>query len=309
MIPKTVSCPMCGYEVEVATYRKFVKCPVCGEKYPFEGFEYEIIHPNSSMYASVEYWMDCPACRSRNMYFDRSRKLWECPDCRYTVKSKENSAQYYSSVMNPLYAFTNITCIGDSLTHGVVTTDSQGGYRIAKYPYPAVLGRITGATIEEIAHGGYGATDWWTAYADSIVSKTNQLALVFLGTNDGLTDTVATDCAGDDYTTFANTNTGSYGKIVGKLKSVGAKIILLQCFTGEGNLSNTNKAIKDIADKFGCGLITTKRLLNTAYYYYPDLSGTDSLHFNDLGYSAFADFIVQQISFMSSDYLKYIIPD
>ncbi len=92
MIPKTVSCPMCGYEVEVATYRKFVKCPVCGEKYPFEGFEYEIIHPNSSMYASVEYWMDCPACRSRNMYFDRSRKLWECPDCRYTVKSKEKDS-------------------------------------------------------------------------------------------------------------------------------------------------------------------------------------------------------------------------
>lgn len=224
------------------------------------------------------------------------------------VEKFETEGQYILAGLNPLYAFTNITCIGDSLTHGVVTTDSHGGYRIAKHPYPMVLQRIVGATVEEIAHGGYGATDWWNEYADKITSKTNQLAIVFLGTNDGLTDTVSTDCAGDDYTSYANTNTGNYGKIVAKLKSVGAKIILVQCFTGDGVLANTNKAIKDFADKFGCGLIATKRLLNPAYHYYPDLSGSDSLHFNDLGYSAFAELIMQQISFMDSDYMKHIIP-
>lgn len=230
-------------------------------------------------------------------------------DTDTTVIAKVNKVTNLSLRLSPLYAFTNITCIGDSLTHGVVTTDSQGGYRIAKYPYPAVLQRITGATVEEIAHGGYSASDWWGAYSESITSKTNQLALVFLGTNDGLTDTIDTDCAGDDYTTYANTDTGCYGKILGKLKEVGAKIVLIQCFTGDNNYRNTNDVIQQFADKFGCGIIATQRLTNPAYHYYPDLSGSDTLHFNDLGYSAFAEFIINQISDMNSDYLKYIIPE
>lgn len=92
MIPKTVICPECGYENEVATYRKFVKCQNCGEKSPFEGFEYELIFPGSSMYASVDLWTDCPACRSRNMFFDRSRKMWECPDCRYTITNRDKNS-------------------------------------------------------------------------------------------------------------------------------------------------------------------------------------------------------------------------
>lgn len=92
MIPKKVICPKCGCKIEVATYRKFVKCPNCSEKSPFEGFEYELIFPGSSMYASVDLWTDCPVCRSRNMFFDRSRKMWECPDCKYTITSRDKNS-------------------------------------------------------------------------------------------------------------------------------------------------------------------------------------------------------------------------
>ena len=95
MIPKKVICPKCGCEIEVATYRKFVKCPNCGERSPFEGVEYELILPGSSMYASVDLWTDCPACRSRNMFFDRSRKMWQCPDCKYTITAKNKNSDVF----------------------------------------------------------------------------------------------------------------------------------------------------------------------------------------------------------------------
>ena len=32
MIPKLIKCDGCGYDIEVGTYRKFVKCPACEEK-------------------------------------------------------------------------------------------------------------------------------------------------------------------------------------------------------------------------------------------------------------------------------------
>lgn len=74
MIPQAVECPCCGAVIDVRTYRKFVQCPYCGIRTPFDGFEYENIDWRSSMYAHVKLWMDCPACRSGNMYLGPSGK-------------------------------------------------------------------------------------------------------------------------------------------------------------------------------------------------------------------------------------------
>lgn len=43
MIQKLIKCDGCGYDIEVGTYRKFVKCPACEEKKDFGGFEYREI--------------------------------------------------------------------------------------------------------------------------------------------------------------------------------------------------------------------------------------------------------------------------
>lgn len=85
MIPVIFRCEHCGSTLEIHTYRKFVLCPYCGVRTPFKGFEYEEIDYNSSMYAHVPFWMDCPACRSKNMYLGPSRKTWKCPDCGYSI--------------------------------------------------------------------------------------------------------------------------------------------------------------------------------------------------------------------------------
>ena len=84
-IPAEVACNLCDAKIKVGTYRKFVYCPFCGNKQNFPGFRYQEIDPASSKYSSVKYWMDCPACRSTNMYLGASGLRWRCPDCGYTI--------------------------------------------------------------------------------------------------------------------------------------------------------------------------------------------------------------------------------
>ena len=87
MIPIKINCSNCTAEIEITTYRKFVACPYCATKIPFEGFEYREIDKSSSMYSSVKAWMDCPACRSKNMYLGSQKRMWKCPDCGYRISN------------------------------------------------------------------------------------------------------------------------------------------------------------------------------------------------------------------------------
>ena len=85
---KTVICGNCGSEINIGTWRKFVVCPYCDSRFPFEGFQYRDIDFNGSMYAGVELWTDCPACRSKNMYRGAEVRAWKCPDCGYLLSEE-----------------------------------------------------------------------------------------------------------------------------------------------------------------------------------------------------------------------------
>ena len=89
MIPKMIKCKGCGYDIEVGTFRKFVKCPCCEKKEDFDGFEYRTIDWSGSEYAGVEWWQDCPACRSKNMFLGPAGNIWKCPDCGYKIKNAD----------------------------------------------------------------------------------------------------------------------------------------------------------------------------------------------------------------------------
>lgn len=204
-----------------------------------------------------------------------------------------------------LEAFDNISCFGDSLTYGVVYTGSSTSRR-SKSPYPETLGKITGATIANVSEGGITASGWWTKYNAEITSKSNQLIIIYLGTNGGLTDTLSTDAPEDtDYSTWADTNTGAYAKIVAKAQSVGAKVLLIKLY--ETNAAND--VIEQIAERFGCGIVENYRLTDNVYHYWPNLNGTNTVHYNDLGYVAFAHYLIDQITKMHVNYLKYLIPN
>lgn len=202
-----------------------------------------------------------------------------------------------------LYSYDNITCLGDSLTYGVVYT-SQTNTRIAKKPYPSILQQKYGINVENISRGGATSLSWWNEFNSRITTKNNQLIILWLGTNGGLSDTLEQDAPESvPYTEWASTNTGSYAKIVAKSIECGSKIILVNTYN-----DSTNEVIKKIADRFNCGLIINKRLSALKYHYYPNLTGYNNLHYNDLGYSALANYIIYNINNMTNDYMKNIIP-
>ena len=212
-----------------------------------------------------------------------------------------------ADVIDVLTAFDNITCVGDSLTWGQVYTGNKAS-RKAYVTYPQALAKITGTQTATLASAGFDASEWWDYFKDDIEAKTNQLAIVYLGTNAGFTDTLSTDAPENtDPSTWASTNTGSLAKIVNKFQTLGAKVCMVKCYATNGDLTTTNSVIEQVATRFHCGIVDNADL-GSMYHLWPDLSGNNPVHYNDLGYSAFARILSNKIARMDKNILKYLIP-
>ena len=220
---------------------------------------------------------------------------WSNTDDSYIMcKQKEKS------FINLLSAYDNLTFIGDSLTACMVYT-SQTQDRFARKKWGDIVARLSGANSDIYAVGGYTSTDAWNAYKDNIIAKDNQLYVVYLGTNGGLTDTVSTDCAGDDYTQYADTYTGNYGKILGKIKSLGKKAILVKVYAPLAIRDLTNKVIDDFGEKFDFPVIESIYNKDYCYHCYPDKTGINEVHYNDLGYTYFAYEFIKRVDELSDE--------
>lgn len=246
----------------------------------------------------------------RRMWGSGSWSAWKQIITTDNVQSVVNSAVtesldgYY--LYNILSAFKNITCIGDSLTYSQVYTGASAS-RQAYNPYPTVLAKRCGATETILATAGDTASQAWDRNGGNIVQKDAQLTIIYLGTNGGLTDTIDTDCVGDDYTQWSNTNTGCYAKLIAKSISVGSRVVLLKIHTNS-NLTTTNNVIVKMGAKFGVPVIENTYLSGIKYHSYPDGSGTNGTHYNDFGYAVFADQIANSISQLSAEDAVKIIP-
>ena len=95
LLPQIITCSFCNGENEINSYRSFVKCKKCKNELPFEGFDYKLIDWESSMYSSVEYWTDCPVCRSPNMFLGSEGRGWKCPDCGYRMTAEEKETAVF----------------------------------------------------------------------------------------------------------------------------------------------------------------------------------------------------------------------
>ena len=213
--------------------------------------------------------------------------------------------------VNVLAAFDNLLCVGDSLTWSQVyigTSTSRQAHRT----YPQILAKLCSNEYTMLATAGYSAKQVWDNYKNQIVSKTNPLAIIYLGTNQGLTDTLATDVVGNNPDAWADNNIGCYCRIVQKCISLGYRVLLLKCWvtsgTGSSSLDNTNAAIEHVAELFSCAVMAVPVNHDARYHYYPDLSGQNAVHYNDLGYSWFASKLIEGVAALSESQLKLIIP-
>lgn len=202
--------------------------------------------------------------------------------------------------INILCSYNKIVCAGDSLTYGQVYT-GENTSRAARSNYPQTIQKLIGTETETQAVAGYTATQWWNEYKNSYIQ--NGLYIFYLGTNAGLTDTVTTDCAGDDPSNYADTHTGNYGKAIATALSNGNRAVLVKVKQTSGTLTTTNKAITDLATKFGLPLITAAIYGSSdeIYHKWPNGEGVNTVHYNDYGYTFLATKIIEQINNLSDE--------
>jgi hypothetical protein len=98
-------------------------------------------------------------------------------------------------------------------------------------------------------------------------------------------------------------------KVLAKAQSLGYKVLLIKPWAGGGgDLDTTNDVIDQIGARFGCCVVGPFKTTESKYHYYPDLSGMNTLHYNDLGYAWFATALPHYVAKAENDQLKYIIP-
>ena len=202
--------------------------------------------------------------------------------------------------------FTNIICIGDSLTKG-----ESGGSQSVQLStnYPFYFGKLTGASCYNAGLSGKTTKQWWDELGSTFDHFADyDCAIIYLGTNGGLTDTVNTDCNASDYTQNADTNTGCYGKIIGKIKA-DAPNCKIFCVAGPSEYlnreSSMNQVVRKLADFYAVGLIDLSGCLMDdngttssveRYLYRP----IDGIHYNNLGYFTLSNMIYDYMkSYMS----------
>ena len=213
-------------------------------------------------------------------------------DLQYDLNTKLND------IMNrPIGMADNIAMYGDSLTWGLTYTASNEAYR-NKFYIPYFLKKMIGNETDHILGFGGAKTDtFWDTYGGYILDS-NSLCIIWFGTNDQFTDTVETDCAGNDWTTYASTETGYFGKIIGKCKGNGGnQIVLLTQFADNPYKTTNNKVIHDLANKFGCTVVELDNTEITKEKYHTAYNGFyNAVHFNNLGNNYVANMIVNTLN-------------
>ena len=195
--------------------------------------------------------------------------------------------EYLASIIH------NVICIGDSLTQGY---RNETLHNIEAYSYPMFLSRMANWEVVNAGWAGITPIGWWDkrtlyTYADK------QFAIIKLGQNGGLTDTLAEDTSASSYEDYANTNTGAYCKIIEYIKEQNPHIVIFIVSVRAYRDSVTNDVLRQIADKYNLPFID----LNDARF---DLEATDihtisdvydAVHFNTLGYTQLATSIYELI--------------
>ena len=190
----------------------------------------------------------------------------------------------------------DVICIGDSITEGNIYDDPYHIGVVSRLSYPTQLSKMTGWTIENAGFSGFSAIDWWQQKFGNYNYSNYRLAIIYLGTNGGLTETVYADApSGTDYHNYANTNTGRLCSIIEGIKSQNSDIIIAIIIGS--NMSSgadvpTVKTIKEIAERYSLILINLRdskhlNLLNNDYH--GNYQGNiNYIHYNAAGYLAMA---------------------
>ena len=199
--------------------------------------------------------------------------------------------------VNYAFAMDRIMCIGDSLTSGAYYANGLSGATIVQ-SYPTMLHRmLRPSTLSNAGYSGYSASNWYQTKCQLYQFADHDSFIIWLGSNNGLTDTLAEDVnAFHNYANYANTETGYYCKIIETIleQNPDAFIVLCTVFASKGNVAVTNSVIAQIAEKYGCLLIDMSDLTVANF---PELhAGINNMHFGKAGNIFVAQRILRKLN-------------
>lgn len=207
--------------------------------------EKQTLYPERSGYVRITLFLNTqvgtmPASANSNIKITE-KQLETVAELKNQTEENAFFSDFYK------YIFTKCICIGDSLTRGFYNTQYPNGS--GDYPtYPQQLAKITGWNVTNAGKSGADAIEWYTNRLNLFTYNDKDIAVIFLGTNHGLTDTVSNGAN-------TSTNTGCYMSIIEYLHSQNEDIKIFICTVSSvsgtaSDVATTNKAIKDISDKY-----------------------------------------------------------
>ena len=195
------------------------------------------------------------------------------------------------------YAISKVILIGDSLTSGAYPTEDWGADAspndsIAQN-IPYYLKRMLNLdSVVNAGRSGYSASEW---YKNRIENQPNlynfaeyDTAIIWLGTNNGLTDTIDTN----------GTEANYYKKIIERIKEQNPDcfIILVKVFASKGDVTTTNTIIDKLAMQYRCLVIDNSDLTVANYPQLHVNNETNNPHFGKAGNIFVANRYATQIS-------------
>ncbi len=238
----------------------------------------------------------------KNVVDNKSRNIAE-----EVADAKINGITKYNYIS---YAMWKVLCIGDSLTSGAYYDEAWGEIatpgKSIDQNYPRLLGRMLGAEVTNGGFSGYSASNYYTEKLSTFDLSAFDTFIIWLGTNNGLTDTLDADVEPyTDYNNYAATETGYYCKIIEKIKANNPSclIVLTKIFASKGNVAATNAVIDKIAAKYGLLVVDNSDINHTAR---PELHcNISNPHFGKAGNLFIANRYIEQIgNYLHDDLLR-----
>ena len=190
----------------------------------------------------------------------------------------------------------NVLAMGDSLTSGGNYQPPQTKEPIEEC-YPYYLNMLSHWIVTNAGINGYTPLLMWNnqILPGNYVGSNYDACIFWLGTNAGLTDTLAADTASGDYMTYAETNTGRYCSCIEQLlvDNPNLKIYLVKIFFPVSTALATNAVIDQIAAKYSLPVFDPND--KGALYPAPPLHTANSLHFDKIGNVVLANEIYKRV--------------
>lgn len=192
--------------------------------------------------------------------------------------------------------------IGDSLTEGDYGS-LDGSINKKDLNYPHYFKQVTGWTGTNFGKCGWTTKDVWERIVSTMhLSNSYKIFIIMLGTNGRLTDTIEVDCIGADYNNYANTQTGSYCKIVEHIMKNCPTAQIFLCTPPYNNktgkkehIVETGNVVKKIAKKYNIQVIDVYSELGVNSLNENVFLPIDRLHFGQYGYQKLGVFLASKI--------------